>query len=132
MRANIDNALYFLPHSPSSGQYLNEKEELKSYPVNNVIALSHVFSPALINETKFGFNRGTTDTIYLNPTGSLYAISVGASLPEQRSCQHRRRQYVCRNRRSDLGQGEKCHQGRSRGPPRANEPGGQFLWHGQL
>jgi hypothetical protein len=76
VRANIDNALYFLPYSPSSGQYLNEKEELKSYPVNNVIALSHVFSPALINETKFGFNRGTTDTIYLNPTGSLYAISV--------------------------------------------------------
>ena len=64
------------PVFPSSGQYLNEQEELKSYPVNSVIALSHVFSPTLINETKFGFNRGTTDTIYLNPTGSLYAISV--------------------------------------------------------
>ena len=72
----LDQADYFLPYSPSSGQYLNEQEELMSYPVNNVIALSHVFSPTLINETKFGFNRGTTDTIYLNPTGSLYAISV--------------------------------------------------------
>jgi hypothetical protein len=76
VRANNDKAVYFLPYSPSSGQYLNEQEELKSYPVNSVIALSHVFSPALINETKFGFNRGTTDTIYLNQTGSLYAISV--------------------------------------------------------
>ncbi len=76
VRASNDRAIYFLPYSPSSGQYLNEQEELKSYPVNSVMALSHVFSPTLINETKFGFNRGTTDTIYLNPTGSLYAISV--------------------------------------------------------
>ena len=75
-RANTDQAVYFLPYSPSSGQYLNEQEKLESYPVNGVIALSHVFSPTLINETKFGFNRGTTDTVYLNPTGSLYAISV--------------------------------------------------------
>ncbi len=76
VRANNDRAVYLLPYSPTSGQYLNEQEELKSYPLNSVIALSHVFSPALINETKFGFNRGTTDTVYLNPTGSLYAISV--------------------------------------------------------
>jgi hypothetical protein len=76
VRVNVDEATYFLPYSPSSGQYLNEQEELKSYPVNSVIALSHVFSPTLINETKFGFNRGTTDTIYLNQTGSLDAISV--------------------------------------------------------
>ncbi len=76
VRASNDRAIYFVPYSPSSGQYLNEQEELKSYPVNSVIALSHVFSPSLINETKFGFNRGTTDTIYLNQTGSLDAISV--------------------------------------------------------
>jgi len=75
-RANIDRAIYFLPYSPSSGQYLNEQEELTSYPVNSVISLSHVFSSSLINEAKFGFNRGTTDTVYLNPTGALYAIAV--------------------------------------------------------
>ena len=75
-RANIDEADYFLPYSPSSGQYLNEREELTSYPVNSVIALTHVFSPTLLNDFKFGFNRGTTNTIYLNPTGSLYAIAV--------------------------------------------------------
>ena len=75
-RANIDQADYVLPYSPSSGQYLDEQEELTSYPVNSVISLTHVFSPTLINDFKFGFNRGTGDTTYLNQTGSLYAISV--------------------------------------------------------
>ncbi len=75
-RANIDEADYFLPYSPSSGQYLNEREELTSYPVNSVIALTHAFSPTLLNSFKFGFNRGTTDTIFLNQTGTLYAIAV--------------------------------------------------------
>jgi hypothetical protein len=76
VRANIDKADYVIPYSPSSGQYLNEQEDLNSSPVNSVIALSHVFSPTLLNETKFGFNRGTTDTTFLNDTGTLYAISV--------------------------------------------------------
>ncbi len=75
-RANIDEADYFLPYSPSAGQYLDERQELTSYPVNSVVALSHVFSPTLLNEFKFGFNRGTTNTTFLNPTGSLYAIAV--------------------------------------------------------
>ena len=76
VRANTDQAVYLLPYSPSSGQYLDEQEKLESYPVNIVASLSHVFSPMLINESKFGFNRGTTNTHYLNPTGSQYAISV--------------------------------------------------------
>ena len=67
---------YVIPYSPSSGQYLNEQEDLNSSPVNSVIALSHVFSPTLLNETKFGFNRSTANTTYLNQTGSLYAIAV--------------------------------------------------------
>jgi Carboxypeptidase regulatory-like domain len=75
-RANIDKADYVVPYSPSSGQYLNEQEDMNSSPVNSVIALSHVFSPTLLNEAKFGFNRGTTNTTYLNDTGTLYAISV--------------------------------------------------------
>ena len=76
VRANLDKADYLVPYSPSSGQYLNEQEDLNSYPVNSAIALSHVFSPTLLNEAKFGFNRGTTDATYLNETGTLYAISV--------------------------------------------------------
>jgi len=76
VRANIDKADYVVPYSPSSGQYLNEQEDLNSSPVNGVIALSHIFSPTLLNEAKFGFNRGTTETAYLNETATLYAISV--------------------------------------------------------
>ena len=76
VRASIDKADYVVPYSPSSGQYLNEQEDMNSAPVNSAIALSHIFSPTLLNETKFGFNRGTTDATYLNQTGSLYAISV--------------------------------------------------------
>jgi len=75
-RVNIDKADYVVPFSPSAGQYLNEQEELSSSPVNSVIALSHIFSPTLINEAKFGFNRGTTNATFLNETGALYAISV--------------------------------------------------------
>ncbi len=76
VRGNIDEADYLIPYSPTSGQYLDEQEELISHPVNGVIALTHVFSPTLINETKFGFNRGTTNTTFLNQTGTVYAISV--------------------------------------------------------
>ena len=95
MRANIDQADYFLPYSPSSGQYLDEQEELTSYPVNSVIALTHVFSPTLINEAKFGFNRGTTDTTYLNPDRiALCDFSSGSHFLEQRPRQHRRGQFV--------------------------------------
>ncbi len=75
-RANIDQADYHLPYSPSSGQYLNETEELTSYPVNSVIALTHAFSPTILTDFKFGFNRSTGYTQYFNPTGELYAISV--------------------------------------------------------
>ena len=75
-RANIDQADYQLPYSPSAGQYLDEREELTSYPVNSVVSLTHVFSPTLLADFKFGYNRSTTITQYLNPIGSLYAISV--------------------------------------------------------
>ena len=75
-RANIDEADYHLPYSPSSGQYLNETQELTSYPVNSLIALTHAFSPTILTDFKFGFNRSTGDTIYINPTGQLYAVAV--------------------------------------------------------
>jgi len=75
-RANIDEADYHIPYSPSSGQYLDETQELTSYPVNSVITLTHAFSPTILTDFKFGYNRGTTYTHFLNPTGQLYAISV--------------------------------------------------------
>ncbi len=94
-RANIDEADYFLPYSPSSGQYLNEQEELTSYPVNSVIALTHVFSPTLLNDFKFGFNRSTADThLPQSDRIALRDLSSGPHFLEQRPCQHRRGQFV--------------------------------------
>jgi len=75
-RANIDQADYHIPYSPSSGQYLDEAEELTSNPVNSVITLTHAFSPTILTDFKFGYNRGTTYTHFLNPTGQLYAVAV--------------------------------------------------------
>jgi hypothetical protein len=75
IRANIDEALSSAPLA-SSGQYLQDQQQLTSAPVNAVIELLHIFSPTLLNELKFGFNRSTADTTNLNQSGSLYAIAV--------------------------------------------------------
>ncbi len=129
-RANIDQADYFLPFSPSSGQYLDERQELTSYPVNSVIALTHAFSPTLLNDFKFGFNRGTTDTVFLNPTGSLNAVAVAGltSLNNGRISTGVGNSFSWLDDRN-LGQGKKCNQGGNRGPSHTDEPGEQFFWH---
>ena len=44
--------------------------------MNGAIELLHVFSPTLVNEFKFGFNRGTANTYDVNLTGIPYVISV--------------------------------------------------------
>jgi hypothetical protein len=74
-RASIDQALSTAPLA-SSGQYLQDQQQLTSSPVNAVVELLHIFSSTLLDEFKFGFNRSTADTTNINQTGSLYAISV--------------------------------------------------------
>jgi hypothetical protein len=75
VRFNIDRAVNTQP-LPSSGNYLADRQQLTSAPVNGAIELLHIFSPSLVNEFKFGFNRGTADTTDINTTGIPYAISV--------------------------------------------------------
>ena len=75
VRVNIDRAGSSVPLA-SSGQYLADRQVLNSSPDNAAIELLHVFSPTLVNEAKFGFNRSTANTIDANHTGSLYAFSV--------------------------------------------------------
>jgi len=75
VRVNIDQAVSSVPLA-SSGQYLEDRQVLNSSPDNAAIELLHVFSPTLVNEAKFGFNRSTADTTDANHTGSLYAFSV--------------------------------------------------------
>ena len=75
VRLNIDRAVSNVPLA-SSGQYLEDRQVLNSSPENGAIELLHIFSPALVNEAKFGFNRSTADTTGVNHTGSPYAVSV--------------------------------------------------------
>jgi hypothetical protein len=75
VRFNFDRAVNTQPLA-SSGNYLEDLQQLTSVPVNGAIELLHVFNPNLVNEFKFGYNRGTADTYDINHTGSPYAISV--------------------------------------------------------
>jgi len=75
VRANIDYAINTQPLA-SSGNYLLDRQQLTSHPANAAVELLHVFSPTLVNEAKFGFNRSTAYTTNINQTGQLYAFSV--------------------------------------------------------
>jgi hypothetical protein len=75
VRFNFDRAVNTQPLA-SAGNYLEDQQQLTSAPVNGGIELLHVFNPHLVNELKFGFNRGTADTYDLNLTGIPYAVSV--------------------------------------------------------
>jgi hypothetical protein len=75
VRFNVDRAINTQPFA-SSGNYLLDRQQLTSAPVNGAGELLHVFSPALVNESKFGFNRSTADTTNLNTTALPYAVSV--------------------------------------------------------
>ena len=75
LRFNIDRAVNTQPLA-SSGNYLLDRQQLTSAPVNGAIELLHIFSPSLVNEFKFGFNRGTADTFDINQTGIPFAIGV--------------------------------------------------------
>jgi len=74
-RLNIDRAVNTQPLA-SSGQYLEDRQQLTSAPVNGGIELLRVFSSNLINEAKFGFNRGTAITTDINRTGIPYTVAV--------------------------------------------------------
>ncbi len=80
VRANIDEAVSNVPLA-SSGQYLNGQTLSTSSPVNSEIELLHIFSPTLLNEAKFGFNRSTAINTNINQSESLYAISVPGFTP---------------------------------------------------
>ncbi len=78
VRFNIDRAVNTQPLA-SSGNYLADRQQLTSAPVNGGIELLHIFSPSLVNEVKFGFNRGTADTTDINQTGLPYTFAVSGA-----------------------------------------------------
>ncbi len=75
LRVNIDEAVSNVPLA-SSGQYLDGKTDSNSSPVNVAIELLHVFSPTLVNQIKFGFNRSTAINQNISQTSKAYAFSV--------------------------------------------------------
>jgi hypothetical protein len=78
VRFNIDRSVNTQPLA-SSGNYLADRQQLTSGPVNGGIELLHIFSPSLVNEVKLGFNRGTADTTNINQTGLPYAFAVSGA-----------------------------------------------------
>jgi hypothetical protein len=75
VRFNFDRAINTQPLA-SSGNYLEDLQQLTSAPVNGAIELLHIFNPNLVNELKAGLNRGTANTYDINHTNSPYAVSV--------------------------------------------------------
>ena len=76
VRFNMDRAVNTQPLADSSGNYLQDQQQLTSAPVNGIVDLLHAFRSNLVNDFKFGFNRGTANTYDLNLTGIPYAVSV--------------------------------------------------------
>jgi len=74
-RVSVDQAVSNVPLA-SSGQFLDGRTNSSSDPTNAALELLHVFSPTLVNEVKFGFNRSTSINTNINSTGLLYAIAV--------------------------------------------------------
>jgi hypothetical protein len=76
VRFNYDRAVNTQPLADSSGNYLQDHQQLTSSPVNGALELLHIFNPSLVNEFKFGYNRSTAYTINLNQTYIPYAVSI--------------------------------------------------------
>ena len=75
LRFNFDAAVSNVPLS-QGGSYLSDKQQVVSRPVNGELESMHIFSPTLVNEVKFGFNRGNVYTTNQSALGLPFAVSV--------------------------------------------------------
>jgi hypothetical protein len=71
LRFNFDAATSDVP---SDG--LNDRQLTTSRPANGELEALHIFSPKLVNELKFGFNRSTVFTTNQGLTNLPYSIAV--------------------------------------------------------
>jgi hypothetical protein len=72
MRFNYDRSVDTQPVSAAA----TDLQQRVSTPVNGALELLHIFSPNVVNETKFGFNRATSNTYNLNNTGIIYQTTI--------------------------------------------------------
>jgi hypothetical protein len=75
LRFNFDASYSDIP-LVEGGQYLNDRQLVTSRPVNGELESLHIFSPHLLNELKFGFNRGNVYTTDQSVLQTPYAISI--------------------------------------------------------
>jgi hypothetical protein len=75
LRFNFDAAYSDAPIA-ESGNFLNDRQLVTSRPVNGELETLHIFSPKLVNELKFGFNRGNVYTKNQGLTNIPYTIAV--------------------------------------------------------
>jgi hypothetical protein len=71
-RFNYDRSVNTQPVSASA----TDLQQKVSAPVNGAMELLHIFSPNLVNESKFGFNRATSNTYNYSKTGIAYQIAI--------------------------------------------------------
>jgi hypothetical protein len=72
LRFNFDRSVNTQPFSAAA----TDLQQRVSAPVNGAIELLHIFSPNLVNEAKFGFNRATSNTYNSGQNGTIYEIAV--------------------------------------------------------
>jgi hypothetical protein len=75
LRFNFDASYSDAPIA-EGGNYLNDRQLVTSRPVNGELEALHIFSPRLVNELKFGFNRGNVYTTSQGLTDIPYTIAV--------------------------------------------------------
>jgi hypothetical protein len=72
MRFNFDRSVDTQPVSAAA----TDLQQRVSAPVNGALELLHIFSPTLVNETKFGFNRATSNTYNSGKNGTFYEMVI--------------------------------------------------------
>jgi hypothetical protein len=78
LRFSFDAAVERIPLAANGGQTLADQQDVSSRPVNGVIGVQHVLSSSLVNEAKFGFNRGNVYTTNLSLDNIAYSVAVPA------------------------------------------------------
>ncbi|MGA2351799.1 MAG: TonB-dependent receptor [Terracidiphilus sp.] len=72
MRFNYDRSVDTQPLSAAA----TDLQQRVSTPVNGALELLHIFSSALANEAKFGFNRSTSNSYNYSKSGAIYQIAI--------------------------------------------------------
>ncbi len=72
MRFNYDRSVDTQPLSAAA----TDLQQRVSTPVNGALELLHIFNSHLVNESKLGFNRATSNSYNSSKTGAIYQIAI--------------------------------------------------------